>query len=249
MSAEQEPGATGGADPQHEGGPTGPVIRDKRKVDPVTGQVRAATAQAQAGEQTDAQIEQPLADGVDADGAVQTEGADVAQPEKPTVAEGAVSDTAYEDELLGDQPHADTTLAAERLEDLRRLQAEFVNYRRRVDRDRARDKEVAVGGVVEALLPVLDDIHSAREHGDLTEGPFAAIAEKLQATLGRFGVEQFGATGEAFDPTLHEALMHVPEADLPEDASETTIVQVVQPGFRIGERVVRAARVAVADPA
>ncbi len=217
MTPEKEPDATGGADPQHEGGPTGPVIRDKRKVDPVTGQVREAKAQEQAGGQTDAEAEP--------------------------------ADTAYEDELLGDQPHPDTAVAAQRLEDLRRLQAEFVNYRRRVDRDRARDKEVAVGGVVEALLPVLDDIHSAREHGDLTEGPFAAIAEKLQGTLGRFGVEQFGEAGEAFDPALHEALMHVPEADLPEGASETTIVQVMQPGFKVGERVVRAARVAVADPA
>ncbi len=150
---------------------------------------------------------------------------------------------------MSDLEHPDTLVAAERLEDLRRLQAEYVNYRRRVDRDRARDKEVAVGGVVEALLPVLDDIHSAREHGDLTEGPFAAIADKLAATLARFGVEQFGATGDTFDPALHEALMHLPEADLPEGASETTVVQVMQPGFRVGDRIVRPARVAVADPA
>lgn len=245
MTPEQEPGATGGADPQHEGGPTGPVIRDKRKVDPVTGQVREATARAQAGAQTDAQVEQPSAE----DSTAPVEGVEVAQPEEARVSEDAKSDTAYEDELLGEQPHPDTTVAAQRLEDLRRLQAEFVNYRRRVDRDRARDKEVAVGGVVESLLPVLDDIHSAREHGDLAEGPFAAIADKLQATLGRYGVEQFGVAGEAFDPALHEALMHLPEADLPEEASETTIVQVMQPGFKVGERVVRAARVAVADPA
>lgn len=255
MTPEQEPGATGGADPAHEGGPTGPVIRDKRKVDPVTGQVRKATATAkaeeQAGKQTDAQAEQPLTDGGPDDGAnAQAEGhpAEVDGAER-AASEESVTDTAYEDELLGDQPHPDTAVAAQRLEDLRRLQAEFVNYRRRVDRDRARDKEVAVGGVVESLLPVLDDIHSAREHGDLAEGPFAAIADKLQATLGRYGVEQFGVAGEAFDPALHEALMHLPEADLPEEASETTIVQVMQPGFKVGERVVRAARVAVADPA
>ncbi len=245
MSAEQEPGASGGADPQHEGGPTGPVIRDKRKVDPVTGQVRESTAKAQAGKQTDAQNEQPLSeDPITDDGTTQDAQPDTDDKTSETVA----ADTSYEDELLGDQPHPDTAVAAQRLEDLRRLQAEFVNYRRRVDRDRAHDKEVAVGGVVEALLPVLDDIHSAREHGDLAQGPFAAIAEKLQGTLGRFGVEQFGAAGEAFDPALHEALMHLPEADLPEDASETTIVQVMQPGFKVGERVVRAARVAVADP-
>ncbi|MBW8172222.1 nucleotide exchange factor GrpE [Ornithinimicrobium sp. Arc0846-15] len=123
-----------------------------------------------------------------------------------------------------------------------------MNYKRRVDRDRARDRQLATSAVVESMIPVLDDIYSARQHGDLTEGPFAAIADKLEATLGKFGVERFGETGETFDPALHEALMHLPEADLPEGTTETTIVQVMQPGFKVGERIVRAARVAVADP-
>jgi molecular chaperone GrpE len=219
----------GGADPQSEGGPTGPVIRDKRKVDPQTGQVRETVAEEQAAQQSDAQLE--------------------AQPEVPAEEPGPDGEGSAAEEPAAELAHPDTAVAAERLEDLRRLQAEYVNYRRRVDRDRARDKEVAVGGVVEALLPVLDDIHSAREHGDLAEGPFAAIADKLAATLGRFGVEQFGTPGETFDPVLHEALMHLPEADLPEGATETTIVQVMQPGFKVGDRVVRPARVAVADPA
>jgi molecular chaperone GrpE len=232
----EQDGAAGGVDPRNEGGPTGPVIRDKRKVDPQTGQVRETVAEAQASQQSDAQAESE-----------QRPAHAAADAEAPTTAEGEVGDdTAV---LEGGLDHPDTLVAAERLEDLRRLQAEYVNYRRRVDRDRARDKEVAVGGVVEALLPVLDDIHSAREHGDLTEGPFAAIADKLAATLGRFGVEQFGAAGDTFDPALHEALMHLPEADLPEGASETTVVQVMQPGFRVGDRIVRPARVAVADPA
>lgn len=155
------------------------------------------------------------------------------------------NDTSYEDELLGD---SDAALAASRLEDLRGLQAEYMNYKRRVDRDRARDRQLATSAVVESMIPVLDDIYSARQHGDLTEGPFAAIADKLEATLGKFGVERFGETGETFDPALHEALMHLPEADLPEGTTETTIVQVMQPGFKVGERIVRAARVAVADP-
>ena len=140
------------------------------------------------------------------------------------------------------------TMAATLLADLQRLQAEYVNYKKRVDRDRDVIRHAAVGGVVESLLPVLDDIHSAREAGALEDGPFAAIAEKLESILGRFGVERLGEKGEEFDPTVHEALMHV-EAELPEEATGTTVVQVIQPGYRIGERLVRAARVSVADPA
>ncbi len=148
--------------------------------------------------------------------------------------------------------HPDTALAAERLADLQRLQAEYVNYKRRVDRDRALVQERAVRDVLESVLPVLDDIHAAREHGDLAGGPFAAIADKLEGSLGRYGLERFGAKGEAFDPMQHEALMHAPwpegDADLPADASSTTVVTVLQPGYRAGEQVLRPARVAVADP-
>lgn len=135
-------------------------------------------------------------------------------------------------------------LAAERLDDLQRLQAEYVNYRRRVDRDRAVAGELAVLGVVEALMPVLDEIELARQHGELAEGPFASIAEKLETTLGRFGWERYGAAGEAFDPTVHEALMHAESADV----EEPIVTQVLQPGHRVGERIVRAARVAVTAP-
>jgi molecular chaperone GrpE len=143
--------------------------------------------------------------------------------------------------------HPDTLLAAERLDDLQRLQAEYVNYKRRVDRDRAVVQERAVHSVIEALLPVLDDIHAARAHGDLEGGPFAAIAEKLESILGKFGLERYGDSGEAFDPMLHEALMHT-QAELPEGTETTTVVQVLQPGYRAGDQVLRAARVAVADP-
>lgn len=143
--------------------------------------------------------------------------------------------------------HLDASLAAERLSDLQRLQAEYVNYKKRVDRDRAVAREMGISQVLESLLPVLDDIHLAREHGDLEAGPFAAIAEKLEAILGRFGVERFGAVGEQFDPMVHEALMHV-EADLDESATMTTVVQILQPGYRTRDRLVRPARVSVADP-
>jgi len=138
-------------------------------------------------------------------------------------------------------------LAAERLADLQRLQAEFVNYRRRVERDRDVARGTAVAGVLEALLPVLDDVHLARQHGDLEGGPFAAIAEKLDSVLGRLGLVRYGEPGEPFDPSVHEALIHT-EAELAEGTTGTTVVQVLQPGYRAGDRVLRAARVAVADP-
>ena len=151
------------------------------------------------------------------------------------------------------QEHPDTVLAAERLADLQRLQAEYVNYKRRVDRDRADIQIRAAHDVLETLLPVLDEIQLAEQHGDLPQdGPVRAITDKLQQALGKYGLESIGAKGEPFDPTVHEALMHAEwdaeDAELPSDATETTVVTVLQPGYRAGERVLRAARVAVADP-
>lgn len=149
--------------------------------------------------------------------------------------------------------HPDTILAAERLEDLQRLQAEYVNYKRRVDRDRADIQIRAAHDVLETLLPVLDEIQLADQHGDLPEGsPVRTITDKIQQALGKYGLERVGVKGEPFDPNVHEALMHAEwdadDADLPDDATATTVVTVLQPGYRAGERVLRAARVAVADP-
>lgn len=144
--------------------------------------------------------------------------------------------------------HPDTQLAAERLADLQRLQAEYVNYKRRVDRDRHVERDRAVASVIESMLPVLDEIQLARQHGELETGPFAKIAEKLEGILGKQGLERFGQPGDAFDPTVHEAVMHV-QAELAPGTTGTTVVQVMQPGYTLGERVVRPALVAVADPA
>ena len=101
--------------------------------------------------------------------------------------------------------------------------------------------------VLEALLPVLDDVHLARQHGDLEDGPFAAIAEKLETILTRYGLERYGEPGEEFDPAVHEALMHT-EAELAEGTTTTTVVQVLQPGYRARTASCGRARVAVADP-
>ena len=138
--------------------------------------------------------------------------------------------------------------AAERLADLQRLQAEYINYKRRVDRDRAVEKDRAVAGVIESMLPVLDEIHLARQHGDLEGGPFAKIAAKLEGVLGRYGVQRYGEPGDTFDPMIHEAVMHT-QAELAPGTTETTVVQIMQPGYQMGDRVIRAALVAVADPA
>ena len=149
------------------------------------------------------------------------------------------------DEALADNALAAVELkAAEHLADLQRLQAEYVNYRKRVDRDRLAVGESATSKVIESLLPVLDDIAAARAHGDLVDGPFASIADKIEETLGKLGWSSFGSVGEPFDPTLHDALMSQPSTDV----TEPTIAHVAQPGHRVGDRVVRAARVVVAQP-
>ena len=197
--------------------PTGPRVTDKRRLDPETGAVRHV------GSASGAVAKEVT------DAAVSTEAIDV-----PAAVEG-------------DDVHPDTTLAADLTRDLQRLQAEYVNYKKRVDRDRVLHRDMAISSVIEALLPVLDDIHLARQHGDLEGGPFAAIADKLDGTLTKFGVERFGQPGDAFDPLVHEALMHT-EAELAKGTEVTTVVQVLQPGYRMGQRIIRAARVAVADP-
>ncbi|MER5938320.1 nucleotide exchange factor GrpE [Streptomyces sp. uw30] len=135
------------------------------------------------------------------------------------------------------------TALGERTMDLQRLQAEYQNYRRRVERDRITVKEIAIANLLTELLPVLDDIGRAREHGELVGG-FKSVAESLETVAAKMGLQQFGKEGEPFDPTIHEALMH----SYAPDVTETTCVAILQPGYRIGERTIRPARVAVAEP-
>ncbi|GLY22592.1 nucleotide exchange factor GrpE [Micromonospora sp. NBRC 101691] len=131
----------------------------------------------------------------------------------------------------------------ERTRDLQRVSAEYANYRKRVDRDRALVGEQATGAVLTALLPILDDLDRAREHGDLV-GPFGTVAEQLTTALGKFGLTVFGEQGDPFDPTRHEAVAHQTSAEV----SEPTCVQVMRRGYQLGERLLRPAMVAVADP-
>lgn len=178
------------------------------------------------------------------------EGESVDPVGKPAAAEGDALSQA-EEILNGVEVPAEEAVAqgagdeaAELKNDLLRLQAEYVNYRKRVERDRAVAGQMAVIGVLNSVLPVMDDIEAARAHGDLVDGPFAAIANKLETVLTTYGLEKISATGVAFDPTIHEALIQQPSADVEMD----TVSQVLRNGYKSGERILRAAQVIVAVP-
>ena len=137
---------------------------------------------------------------------------------------------------------ADAALAAERLDSLLRLQAEFTNFKNRTAREKEQLRGFVTSELVTALLPVLDDIDAARKHGDLQEGPFASIATKLEELLSKQGVERFGEVGDAFDPNIHEAVLQQPTDEVAEDH----VSMVLRYGYRVNDRVVRTAQVAVA---
>jgi molecular chaperone GrpE len=127
--------------------------------------------------------------------------------------------------------------------DLQRLQAEYSNYRKRVERDRAVAHELAIGSVLTELLAILDDIERAQSHEELTGG-FKAVADQLASVTSRIGLEKYGTEGDAFDPQIHEALLH----DTSTDVTEPTATKILQPGYKYKERILRPARVAVTDP-
>ena len=190
--------------PESEFDPDRVVVRDKRRLDPESGELRAPAAPS----------------------ASAAEEAPAAEPE-PAAASAA-------DDRV-----------AELTADLQRVSAEYANYRKRVERDRVAVVEMATAGLLSGLLPVLDDIDRAREHGDLT-GAFAAVAEQLTGLTAKLGLEQFGEAGEPFDPSVHEALM---QAEPDPSATVATCAQVLQKGYRLsGGRVLRPARVSVAEP-
>lgn len=156
----------------------------------------------------------------------------------------SITDEELQALIDGEEQSAAEKLAQERLDDLLRLQAEYANYRKRVERDRVAVQQTALADTLQLLLPILDDLDRAEQHGDLKEGPFAVIGQKIRSTLEKKGLEKFGAVGEEFDPNQHEAIARLPKPD----AQGETVADVVEPGYRIGERLLRPAKVAVAVP-
>ena len=227
---------------------SGPVIHDHRRIDPVTGQVRGKHAASKPAGTSGA--------GRPAEAPEAAEAAEPAESSEPTGSrdeqdsEETLESTEEAPEMVTAQavksgPAVDfEAQLAERTADLQRLQAEYANYRKRVDRDRAAVREQAVAGTLAGLLPVLDAIDQAREHGELSGG-FKSVADSLQAALGRLGLVTYGEKGDPFDPKIHEALTHSYSSDVAED----TCVEILQPGYKVGERILRPARVAVAEPA
>jgi molecular chaperone GrpE len=218
----------------------GPVIRDNRRIDPTTGQPRrgkhAATQPAGA---TGAGRPGPAASG-----ARHTRNGEPI-PDEATPAEDIPTAAPPPPPAAGDAPGVGElrTALAERTADLQRLQAEYANYRKRVDRDRIAVREQAVATTLGELLPILDAIGQARDHGELSGG-FKSVADSLQAAVGKLGLVSYGQRGDAFDPKIHEALTHTTSPDVAED----TCVEIFQPGYKVGERILRPARVAVAAP-
>ncbi len=228
-----------GNDEEHQSEPVS--FRDNRKIDPETGEVRGphkdagspAPEEPVAGVPVDAETPQGHSEVVEPPGAAPEDGDALAQ------AEAILNQVA-----AGEESNPVVDVVAELRDDLLRLQAEYVNYRRRVERDRDVARDQAVIGVVTSLMPVLDDIDAARQHGDLADGPFAAIAVKLEGALKAYELTRIDETGVAFDPNIHEALMQQPSTEVEAD----TVSQILRAGYRKGDRVLRAAQVIVAVP-
>lgn len=174
------------------------------------------------------------------------DGADTVEEavEAPPADEEVVEETTDASDGEPSEPTLEDQLA-ERTADLQRLQAEYVNYRKRVERDRAQARQQGEAAVLRSLLTVLDDIGRAEQHGELTGG-FKAVADALNQALKAHKLEAFGAEGDAFDPRLHEALFAAGESA---DVTVTSVGPVVRTGYKVGEEVLRHAQVGVVEPA
>jgi len=231
----------------------GPKIEDKRKVDRETGEpipsgrvgdgFRKKGSESKESDDT----EEPAADGSAADAASDDEPAVDEAPDADDVeliqTEGA--DIEFTDEDLELLAGAERDLVGEYRERAARAEAELKNFRTRVERDRQANREGVIAEVIRSLLPAIDDLDRAEAHGDLTEGsPLTIVAQKLRAAFEKYGLTKVGEKGERFDPKLHEALVRLPSADVEFD----TVADVIEPGYLLGERLIRAARVAVSSP-
>lgn len=221
------------------------VIRDKRKIDPSGGKTKdAETATADTTDEAPAEATEESAATDSAPKKERKPSHAAPEPdEEISASDTPVAEKAKSAGPLAAELEALRSDLEERTRDLQRVTAEYANYRKRVDRDRGVQAEQATGLVISALLPVLDDLDRAREHGDLV-GPFAAVSEQLVAALGKFGLTAFGEKGDPFDPTRHEAVAHRTSSEV----TEPTCVEVMRRGYLLGDRLLRAALVAVADP-
>jgi molecular chaperone GrpE len=200
----------------HDKGQTGPdeseepVIRDKRKIDPETGEPRQKASSAS---------------------------------DQSVAAEGPDAELSDEDVAL--LAEAERDLVGEYRDRAARAEAELKNFRTRVERDRVANREAVIAEVIRTLLPAIDDLDRAEAHGDLTEGsPLAIVAQKLRAGFDRYGLRHIGQVGETFDPQVHEAIVQIPTAGV----TVNTVADVIEPGYALGERLIRAAKVAVSVP-
>lgn len=209
-----------------------PVIRDKRKVDPDTGEVRQPDAAAEGAPEQGAP--QAAAGATDAAASAATESADAEADDVLTV-----------DDILNAANAEVREPSDEHLADLKRVTAEYANYRKRTEANREIERERAVGAAVAVLLPVLDDLHRAEKHGDLEgDAPFATIAAKLRAAVEKLGLTPFGEVGEPFDPQRHEAIFQQPSDEVDTD----TVADVVETGYMLGGTLLRVAKVVVKTP-
>ena len=155
-----------------------------------------------------------------------------------------MSEETNSEEVVSDEAVAEVLDPVTALtEDLQRLQAEFANYRKRIERDRSLASDLAISSVLFEFLAILDDLDRAESHGELSGG-FKAVAEQINATMTKLGLEKYGSAPEAFDPNIHEALLHETSSEV----RETTVSKILQPGYKYKERILRPARVVVTDP-
>jgi len=174
--------------------------------------------------------------------------ADVTSLEDLISAEGPDVEVADESELTAEEiaflEAGERDLVADMRNDLARAQAELVNFRKRVERDRAANRDAVIAEVIRTLLPAVDDLYRAEAHGDLAGSPLELVAQKMHAAFARYGLRPVGEKGEAFDPNLHEAVVQLPTPG----ATGNTVADVIEPGYALGDRLLRAAKVAVAVP-
>jgi molecular chaperone GrpE len=210
-----------------------PIVNDKRRIDPTTGKVRGQGSAEETGEELPTISEEELNTLLEV-----AMSASAASDSKPAADQADDAEVVADEEAVQDDPHG-------YLADLKRVQAEYANFRRRTEREKEELAALATAKAAKQLLPVLDDLDRADAAGDLPEGsPFQVIASKLRASVERLGVERYGEKGEPFDPQRHEAIAQLPNPEV----TEATIADVVEVGYRIGDREIRAAKVAVFVP-